>query len=71
LLQEFGTNHFYNVDTFNEMRPVSSEPAYLSQVAHAVYAGLAAAGNSQSSMSEKTFKKNSKKLYETALHYAT
>jgi len=37
---EFGTDHLYSCDTFNEMRPSSSEPAYLAKAAQAVYQGM-------------------------------
>ena len=40
---EFGTNHIYNTDTFNEMRPRSSDPAYLSSASKAVFDGMTAA----------------------------
>ncbi|XP_035699107.1 alpha-N-acetylglucosaminidase-like [Branchiostoma floridae] len=43
MIKEFnGTNHIYNADTFNEMRPQSSEPNYLSKAGAAVYAGMLA-----------------------------
>lgn len=37
LIKEFGTDHIYSADTFNEMHPLSSEPAYLSKVSSAVF----------------------------------
>ncbi|XP_030625950.1 alpha-N-acetylglucosaminidase [Chanos chanos] len=40
LVKEFGTDHIYNTDTFNEMRPASSDPAYLSAVSRAVFASM-------------------------------
>lgn len=39
---EFGTNHIYNADTFNEMTPRSSAPEYLSSASRAVYDGMLA-----------------------------
>ena len=39
---EFGTNHIYNADTFNEMTPRSSDPEYLSSASRAVYHGMLA-----------------------------
>lgn len=39
---EFGTNHIYNTDTFNEMTPRSSDPSYLSSASEAVYEGMLA-----------------------------
>ena len=38
-----GTDHIYNIDTFNEMQPASSDPAYLASTSKAVYTGLRAA----------------------------
>ncbi|XP_065837644.1 alpha-N-acetylglucosaminidase-like [Oscarella lobularis] len=40
--QEFGTDHVYNVDTFNEMNPASSDPTYLAEASGAVLKGLQA-----------------------------
>uniref|UniRef100_UPI00398F5DB5 alpha-N-acetylglucosaminidase n=1 Tax=Pristiophorus japonicus TaxID=55135 RepID=UPI00398F5DB5 len=37
LIKEFGTNHIYNADTFNEMTPSSSDPKYLSSISNAVF----------------------------------
>ena len=39
LREEYGSDakSFYSADTFNEMKPPSSEPAYLSSVSNAVY----------------------------------
>lgn len=42
LISEFGTDHVYNADTFNEMTPRSSEPSYLSSASKAVYDGMLA-----------------------------
>ena len=38
-----GTDHIYNVDTFNEMVPASSDPEYLANTSAAVYQGMKAA----------------------------
>uniref|UniRef100_A0A8C4W4U3 Alpha-N-acetylglucosaminidase n=1 Tax=Gopherus evgoodei TaxID=1825980 RepID=A0A8C4W4U3_9SAUR len=43
LIREFGTDHIYNADTFNEMCPLSSDPAYLSGVSAAVFKSMTAA----------------------------
>nr|XP_056720613.1 alpha-N-acetylglucosaminidase [Euleptes europaea] len=43
LIKEFGTDHVYSADTFNEMRPLSSEPTYLSKVSAAVFQSMAGA----------------------------
>lgn len=40
---EFGTDHIYNADTFNEMRPGSNDPQFLHDTSKAVYQGLTAA----------------------------
>lgn len=42
VVKQFGTNHIYNTDTFNEMTPPSSEPNYLSAVSRAVFASMTA-----------------------------
>ncbi|XP_059151841.1 alpha-N-acetylglucosaminidase-like isoform X1 [Physella acuta] len=39
---EFGTDHIYNADTFNEMTPTSSDPTYISNAGKAVYYGMLA-----------------------------
>lgn len=39
---QFGTDHIYNTDTFNEMTPPSSDPAYLSAVSRSVFASMTA-----------------------------
>ncbi|XP_046550249.1 alpha-N-acetylglucosaminidase-like isoform X2 [Haliotis rubra] len=39
---EFGVDHIYNADTFNEMSPKSSDPAYLASAAKGVYNGMLA-----------------------------
>lgn len=40
LIKEFGTDHVYSADTFNEMTPLSSDPAYLSRVSNAVFRSM-------------------------------
>nr|XP_033774828.1 alpha-N-acetylglucosaminidase [Geotrypetes seraphini] len=42
LTREFGTNHIYNADTFNEMCPSSSDPTYLSGISAAIYKSMTA-----------------------------
>uniref|UniRef100_A0AAY5EK90 Alpha-N-acetylglucosaminidase n=1 Tax=Electrophorus electricus TaxID=8005 RepID=A0AAY5EK90_ELEEL len=37
VVKEFGTDHIYNTDTFNEMIPSSSDPTYLASVSHAIF----------------------------------
>lgn len=37
VIEEFGTDHIYNTDTFNEMAPASSDPAYLASISRAVF----------------------------------
>ncbi|CAL1530342.1 unnamed protein product [Lymnaea stagnalis] len=44
---EYGTDHIYNTDTFNEMNPKSSDPAYVSTAGKAVFSGMVA-GDPQS-----------------------
>ncbi|XP_042869307.1 alpha-N-acetylglucosaminidase-like isoform X3 [Penaeus japonicus] len=43
IISEFGTDHIYNCDTFNEMKPASNDPAYLKGVGAAIYGGMAQA----------------------------
>ncbi|XP_060067038.1 alpha-N-acetylglucosaminidase-like [Ylistrum balloti] len=43
MLNEFGTDHIYNIDTFNEMLPKSSSPTYLAESARAVFEALTSA----------------------------
>ncbi|XP_077169204.1 alpha-N-acetylglucosaminidase [Paroedura picta] len=43
LIKEFGTDHVYSADTFNEMCPLSSEPAYLSKMSTAVFQSMTGA----------------------------
>ncbi|XP_047493816.1 alpha-N-acetylglucosaminidase-like [Penaeus chinensis] len=40
IMSEFGTDHIYNCDTFNEMTPSSNDPAYLTSVGAAIYGGM-------------------------------
>lgn len=40
LIQEFGTDHVYNADTFNEMTPTCSDPSYLSAVSNAIFKSM-------------------------------
>ncbi|XP_032890693.1 alpha-N-acetylglucosaminidase isoform X1 [Amblyraja radiata] len=40
LIQEFGTDHVYSADTFNEMTPRSSDPKYLSSISNAVFKSM-------------------------------
>ncbi|XP_059854528.1 alpha-N-acetylglucosaminidase [Delphinus delphis] len=42
LTKEFGTDHIYGADTFNEMQPPSSEPSYLAAATAAVYQAMIA-----------------------------
>jgi alpha-N-acetylglucosaminidase len=39
----YGTDHFYNADTFNEMEPRTNDPAYLAACGAAVYSSMSAA----------------------------
>ncbi len=34
---EFGTDHYYNCDTFNEMDPLSNDPEYIKQTGKAIF----------------------------------
>ncbi|XP_053121685.1 alpha-N-acetylglucosaminidase [Hemicordylus capensis] len=43
LIKEFGTDHVYSADTFNEMRPLSSDPTYLTKVSAAVFRSMTGA----------------------------
>ncbi|NXU20869.1 ANAG acetylglucosaminidase, partial [Pardalotus punctatus] len=43
LIKEFGTDHVYSADTFNEMTPLSSDPAYLSRVSNAIFRSMTGA----------------------------
>ncbi|KAM8945599.1 alpha-N-acetylglucosaminidase [Pelodytes ibericus] len=40
ITQMFGTDHIYNADTFNEMDPTSSDPAYLSAISNAIFKSM-------------------------------
>ncbi|KAM4622738.1 alpha-N-acetylglucosaminidase [Discoglossus pictus] len=42
LIKEFGTDHIYNADTFNEMTPTSSDPDYLSAISAAIFKSMSA-----------------------------
>ncbi|KAJ3607513.1 hypothetical protein NHX12_024564 [Muraenolepis orangiensis] len=42
VVKQFGTDHIYNTDTFNEMTPPSSDPEYLSAVSRSVFASMTA-----------------------------
>lgn len=42
VMKHFGTDHIYNTDTFNEMNPPSSDPAYLSAVSSSVFSSMTA-----------------------------
>lgn len=44
VVKQFGTDHIYNTDTFNEMTPPSSDPSYLSAVSRSVFASMTAGG---------------------------
>jgi alpha-N-acetylglucosaminidase len=39
--KEYGTNHYYGTDPFNEITPPSWEPSYLASVSRAIYEGMA------------------------------
>jgi len=43
MMKEFGSDHVYNVDTFNEMIPASGDEKYLASASRAVYRGLTSA----------------------------
>ena len=40
LIAEFGTDHIYNCDTFNEMVPHTSNVTYLSQVSSNIFQAI-------------------------------
>ncbi|KAM9837215.1 alpha-N-acetylglucosaminidase [Aulostomus maculatus] len=42
VVKQFGTDHIYNTDTFNEMIPPSSDPTYLSAVSRSIFASMTA-----------------------------
>jgi len=37
MTSEFGTDHIYNCDVFNEVRPTESDPVFVSSVGQAVF----------------------------------
>lgn len=39
-ISEFGTNHIYNCDTFNENTPESNDPEYLASTARAIFSEI-------------------------------
>lgn len=43
LKSEFGTDHVYNCDTFNEMVPTSSNLTYLADIGKSVYKAMTGA----------------------------
>ncbi|XP_021233744.1 alpha-N-acetylglucosaminidase [Numida meleagris] len=43
LIKEFGTDHIYSADTFNEMSPLSSDPVYLAGISSAVFRAMTGA----------------------------
>lgn len=40
MIKEFGTNHVYNCDTFNEMAPSSGDLDFLRKVGESVYQSM-------------------------------
>uniref|UniRef100_A0A3B5A2Z6 Alpha-N-acetylglucosaminidase n=2 Tax=Stegastes partitus TaxID=144197 RepID=A0A3B5A2Z6_9TELE len=42
VVKQFGTDHIYNTDTFNEMTPPSSDLTYLSSVSRSIFAAMSA-----------------------------
>ncbi|XP_040292442.1 alpha-N-acetylglucosaminidase [Bufo bufo] len=40
MIRKFGTDHIYNADTFNEMTPSSSDPAYLSAISSVIFKSM-------------------------------
>lgn len=42
VIKQFGTDHVYNTDTFNEMTPPSADPSYLSAVSSSVFSSMTA-----------------------------
>ena len=38
--REFGTDHLYNCDTFNEMDPISNDPEYIRETGKAIFAAI-------------------------------
>ena len=43
LIEEFGTDHIFNTDTYNEMDPSSSDPTFLADTNKAIYNAMVAA----------------------------
>lgn len=43
LIEEYGTDHFYNADTYNEMIPSSDNPSFLADTNLAIYEAMKAA----------------------------
>ncbi len=41
-MEEFGNDHVYNCDTFNEMTPSSSDPEYIAKSGAAIYDAMVA-----------------------------
>ena len=41
LVREFGTDHIYNCDTYNEMDPSSADPTFLANTNRAIYQAMA------------------------------
>ena len=39
-VMEFGTDHLYNCDTFNEMSPSSSNPEYIRKTGESIYSAM-------------------------------
>ena len=39
-IKQFGTDNYYGADPFNEMKPPSTDPAYLASVSRNIYKGL-------------------------------
>jgi alpha-N-acetylglucosaminidase len=40
MIAEFGTDHIYNCDTFNEMTPESGDESYLAAVGKATFSAM-------------------------------
>lgn len=41
MIAEFGTDHVYNCDVFNEVPPTQSDPDFVSSVGASVYSAMA------------------------------
>ena len=37
MINEFGTDHVYNCDVFNEMQPLQGDPKYIGSIGRAVF----------------------------------